>query len=106
MTDTFKKLYQGQPGTSSAALYTVPGSTQTVIKQIRVVNVGTVPASIKLWHGATAVDGTVILPDVTLQPGEWGEFDGLIVAQAAEIIHGKASVAATFTVTMYGLEIS
>jgi len=105
VTDTFKKLAQAQPGVAAATLYTVPAATQTVVKQIRAVNTGTVPASIKLWHDGVA-DVNVILPPVTLQPGEWGEFDGLIVGEAADTFSGLASVAATITVTMYGLEIS
>jgi hypothetical protein len=106
VTDTFKKLYQGQPGIAAATIYTVPAATQAIVKQIRVVNTGAVAASLTLWHGATNVAATQILPPVTLQPGEWGEFDGLIVGSAAELFGALATVAATLTVTMYGLEIS
>jgi hypothetical protein len=105
MAEAYKRLYQGQPGTSITTIYTVPAATNAVVKNIRIVNMGTASATIQLWHGGTT-NANVILPATTLQPGEWGEFDGLIVAPTTEVFSAQASLATTMTVTMYGLELT
>lgn len=105
MTDTYKKLYQGQPGTSATTLYTVPAATQAIVKHIRIVNNDTSARTIKLWHDGTA-DANVILPATPVRAGGWAEFDGTITLEASDSFSGQASVASTVTVTIYGLEIS
>ena len=60
MATTQKMLYRGVLGTSSATLYTVPGSTSTIITSIVVTNY-------------TATDATVTL---TLQDGSGTEGGG------------------------------
>lgn len=105
MADTFKRLYQGQPGTGATTLYTVPALTATIIKHIRIVNPTATDRTIKLWHGGV-VDANVILPTVTVLAGGWGEFDGTIVMAAAETLSGIASAATALTVSVYGDEVS
>lgn len=53
-TDAFKKLFQGQLATSVATLYTVPGSTQTLIKTIILDNTTGSPATATLYVDGTA----------------------------------------------------
>ena len=105
MPETYKKLYQGQLGSSAGTLYTVPSSTQTIVKSIRVVNTDSSARTAKLWHDGTA-DANVILPACSISAGGWGEFDGVITLEAADTLSGQASVASKVTVTIYGLEIS
>ena len=105
MTDSYKKLYQGQPGTSATTLYTVPSATQAIIKHIRVVNNDSTARTIKLWHDGTAA-ANVILPATPVRAGGWAEFDGTITLEASDSFSGQASVASQVTVTIYGLEIS
>lgn len=105
MADAFKKLYQGQPGTSAATLYTVPAATSTIVKHIRVANPTATDRTIKLWHDGTA-DAQVILPAVTVQAGGWAEFDGVILMEAADTLSGQASAATALTVTIYGDEVT
>ncbi len=105
MTEVWKKLYQGEVGTASGTLYTVPAATEAIIKHIRLVSTSTSDETITLWHGA-AGDATIILPAVTILAGAWAEFEGVITMAAADVIAGDASTANEITATIYGLEIS
>lgn len=105
MADAFKKLYQGQPGTSATTLYTVPASTAVIIKHIRVTNPTASDRTVKLWHDGTA-DANVILPAATVLAGGWAEFDGTILMEAADTLSGQASAATALTVTVYGDEVT
>ena len=105
MAEAYKKLYQGQPGTSAATVYTVPGSTTAIVKHVRAVNTSGATTTIKLFHDGTA-DANVILPAVTLGSGEWCEFDGAILMEAADTLAAQAGAATSITLTVYGLEIS
>lgn len=107
MANVFKKLYQGQPGTSAATIYTTPAGTQTIVKEIRAL----VPSNaaggstIGLFHGGTS-DANRIWPDEPLAPGEMAIEDGLIELQPAETLAAIASVASRVTLTVYGVEIT
>lgn len=105
MAESYEKLYQGQPGTSAATVYTVPGSTQAIVKHIRAVNMGGATTSIGLFHDGTAAANR-ILPDVPLAPGEFLEWDGTILMEAADTLAAIASVATSITLTVYGIEVT
>jgi hypothetical protein len=106
MAENFKKVYQGQPGTSaSSPLFTVGAATQIVVRHIRVVNNDTSDRTLKLWHDGNG-DGQVILPATTIKAGSWAEFDGAISLEASDTFYGQASVNTKITVTVYGLEIT
>lgn len=107
MADSFKKVAQtqvaGSPSTST--LYTVPASTQTVIRHIRVVNTAVNDRTLTLWHDGTA-DSNMILPPTTIKSGGWAEFDGTITMETGDTLIAQASAGASLTLTAYGLEIS
>jgi hypothetical protein len=107
MADAFKKLAQtqvaGSPSTST--LYTVPASTETVVRHIRIVNTAVNDRTIKLWHDGTA-DSNVILPPATVKAGGWTEFDGTITMETGDTLVAQASAGASLTITVYGLEVS
>jgi hypothetical protein len=105
MEHSWRKLYQGQPGTSATTLYTVPGATAAIIKHIRVTNPTGTDRTIKLWHDGTA-NANVILPAATVLAGGWAEFDGNILMEAADTMSGQASAATALTVTIYGDEVT
>lgn len=105
MAETYKVLYQGQPSTSMVTVYTVPGSTSAIVKQIRLVNVSVAAATIKLCQGGTA-DANCILPAVSLGPGEWAEFDGSIFMATGTTLAAQAQTASAITMTVHGVEIS
>ena len=74
MPEEFKVLAQLDLDTSEAvAIYTVPVDTQAVAKHIKVVNHDTVSHTVEMWQGGIA-SKNIILPELTLGPGEWSEF--------------------------------
>src|SRR4051794_31963760 len=60
---TYKKLYQGQPGTPSTTLSPAPASTATIIRTIHITNPTAGAVTIKLWQAGVA-DANVVLPAV------------------------------------------
>jgi len=100
---TYKKLYQGQPTSSIAALYTVPVSTATRITYISVTNTTVTDRTFELYHDGSAATNN-ILPPSTIVAGGFAEFEGGLLMEAADTLQGKASVSATLTVTIYGIE--
>jgi hypothetical protein len=65
--DTFKVLYQGQPGTSFATVYTVPGASIALVKQIAVVNTAGTTQTFALAVKGTAA-ANLITPDALTLP--------------------------------------
>lgn len=105
MPEAYKELYSGQPGTSAAAVYTVPGATQAIVKHYKAVNVAAVPVSIKLFQNGTT-DAKCILPAIVLQPGEFLEWEGTITLAATNTLAAQASAASSITLTINGVEVS
>jgi hypothetical protein len=107
MAEVYKKLYQGQPGTSAAIVYTAPSTagSSVIIKHIRAVNSTETAASIGLFHDGTAA-GNRILPNVPLGPGETLIDDSLYTLEPSDTLAAIASVATTITLTIYGIEVS
>jgi hypothetical protein len=107
MAETLKKLAQSLIDTTVETVYTVPGSTTTIIKHIVITNntAGAV-TGITIYHDGNA-DVNCILPGVDLAAGEWGEFEGVIAMEAADTLQVKSltgdDVAA---ITVYGMEFS
>jgi hypothetical protein len=105
MAETYKKLAQDRVGSSVETVYTVPGGTSAIVKHIRLVNPTAGAATVALWHDGTA-DVNIILPPVSLGAGEWAEFDGSILMEAADTLHADSDTADAVTITVYGLEIT
>ena len=72
------------------------------IKNITLVNNGAVAISVRLGIGGVA-DANLILPAVTIGPGESGQFDGLLVMTGVETLQANAS-ATGLTITVSGLD--
>jgi hypothetical protein len=107
MTDTFKTLYQNQLTTAANTLLYGPigAGTQTIVKQIRVVNTDTAACGISFYTNGTAA-ANIILPEISVDAGGFAEFEGTITLGATNTLYAKASVASCLTVTVYGLEIT
>lgn len=106
MAETFKKLYQGQVPSTATTLYTVPASTSSVVKSMRIVNTSTTTSiTIKLWNGGTT-DAYVILPATSIDAGGFAEFEGTFTMAAADTLAGQAGSASSITLTVWGVEIT
>ena len=105
MAETYKKLYQGVLTASAATVYTVPASTSTIIKSMRIVNTSASSATIKLFQSGTA-DANVILPATSIDAGGFAEFEGTLTMAAADTIAAQASAITSITLTIYGVEVT
>lgn len=106
MADAYKVLYQGQLSASVAALYTVPGSKQAIIRHITAVNNDTANRTAALYRNGSGVGNLITPPAMVILPGGMQEFDGAMAMATGDTIQGAGSVASMITVTIEGDEIS
>lgn len=105
--NAYKKLGQGVltgSGTQDT-LYTVPASTEAIVKLIVIVNTSASNRTVEVWHDGVA-DTNAILPSLTIEAGGWLEMDGPFTMEAADTLRAEGSAALSLTYTVYGVEIS
>lgn len=105
MTDTYKKLFQGQLPAAAAAQYTVPGATQSIIRSIVLVNTTASPVTVSLFTDGSAA-ANKILDTYSIPANTRVELNAVMTLGAAGAIWGVASAATAVTMTVFGLEIS
>ena len=98
-TVTSKVLARTAAATSSATLYTVPGSTTAVITDIAVCNSAATAATFTI-----TLDGVDLLKTVAIAANSTASFDLKQVLAATKIIAGLAS-AITVSFHISGVEI-
>lgn len=103
--NTFKKLAQTAIDTTVETIYTVPGSTQTLIRHI-VINCPSGSSVVSLYHdGSTNVE--LLVNAIPLGAGERYEFDGVLSLEAGDTLMAKDTGQDDVAViTIHGLEIS
>lgn len=101
----YKQIAQTQAASGVSTLYTVPASTQAIIKGITVVNTDTSPRWIKIWNNGTA-DGDLILPQTTIPAGGYSVFDGTITMAATDTLSIQGEVGSKLTFTVHGAEVA
>jgi hypothetical protein len=102
---TPKALYHGQPTSSASTLYTVPSSTVTIIRHIRVVNPDTAGHTVDLWRNGSS-DVNRITETISVAAGDSWEDDVYLPLAAADTIQGKADTSSKITVFIGGAEIA
>jgi len=105
MAQAYRKLGQGTLtglGTQDT-LYTVPAGTETIVKEITLVNFSGSTRTVKMWHDGVA-NSNYILPAASITAGGWANFDGVITMDPGDTLRAEASAAASITYTVYGLE--
>ena len=105
MAENWKKLAQGQLPTVAAVLYTVPASTQTIVKRIVLVNTGGGNTNVRLWDGGSA-DVNHILPTTQIRSNSLLNIGDVVTMDTAATIEGEADDANRVTFTIYGVEIT
>ena len=106
MAETYKILAQGEIGTVSGALYTVPGATSAIIKSIVIINQTAAAITVTLWINGTT-DPFLWLPSTTSIPANGMiEWEGSLALAAAEVINGDTATGNTLTFTISGVEIT
>lgn len=97
------KLYQGQPGTSDAALYTAPGSTDVKVNSIVICNTTASPATLTLNVRTGAVGATNrILSAFSVAGNDTVTLETPVMLTAADVISGLQGTASALTVTISG----
>lgn len=98
-------LYHGQPTNSATTLYTVPSSTITVVRHIRVVNPDASSHTVDLYRNGSA-DANRLTETITVQAGSSYEDDVYIPLATGDTIQGKADASTKVTVFIGGAEIN
>ncbi len=105
-----KQLAQSNvASTTETTVYTVPGSTTTLVKQIVVANVTSSAATLSISiiaSGGTAGDTNRIAKDVSMAANSLTAIDLNQVMAAAGFISLKQGTASACTTTISGVEIT
>lgn len=105
MTDTYKVLSQSQLPNAAAAQYTVPGSTQAIVRSIVLVNTTGGAITVSLYVNGAA-NSNKILDTYSIPANTRVELNAVMTLAATNTIQAVASAAASVTMTVFGLEIS
>lgn len=100
-----KALADGQLGTSKATLYTTPASTQTIVRNITLVNTSSAVVKVNIYIQRDGSNSRRVWPkDMELQPRYLAVDDTVYTLEAADIIEGDASAGNVADYTLNGVE--
>lgn len=106
MADTAMRPYgPAQPGTSPATGYTVPGSTTTILRHIRVANTTGTAATFTISIGTDAA-ATRIFDTISVNGNSVFDWSGWQVMTAGEILQLTQGTASALTITISGVEVT
>jgi hypothetical protein len=104
MPDLQKRLAGPAVGTGAeATLYTVPGSTSAILRDISVTNTTATTQTFKMSIGADGA-GTRLFSDEQVLAGATWQWNGFKVLNAAETLRWNGP--ATLTCTVSGVEVT
>ncbi len=104
MATTPTVLYHGQPTNSATTLYTVPSSTTSIVRHIRVVNPDSSSHTVDLYRNGSA-DANRITETITVLAGGSWEDDVYLPLATGDTIQGKADASSKVTVFIGGAQI-
>lgn len=106
MADAAKRLAGPTLLTASEqTLYTVPASTTTILRGIRVANNSTATVTLTLSIGADAA-GTRLYSGFDLLAKSIHDWSGFLVLTAAETLRGYAGTTNQLVITVSGVEVT
>lgn len=106
-TMSIKLLADGQLPNAKGTLYTVPGSTTTIIKTITYVNTDSSARAVNLYVKDSARASRRIIPmNMTLGIGYLMAYDNELTLEAGDLIEGDADVEDVVDYTVNGVEKS
>lgn len=106
MSDTAKRLVGPTLLTDSeVTLYTVPASTQAIIRSIHVANTSGSAATLKLSIGADAPDRE-LWADLPIAANSVYDWNGFLVMEAAETLRGQSGTTNVLAITVNGVEVT
>jgi|SRR3954470_16868341 len=101
MAEAYKLLGSVVLGVGATTIYTVPGSTNSIIKLIVLKSAGDNQIA-----QINATGGAPIVGSCLLHSGEWADWEGSLTLGAAGVIQGQSTTAGQVTASAYGLEIT
>jgi len=107
MTIAIKQLADGQLPATTGDLYTVPASTQALIKTIKAVNTNTTTETVNLYLKPSGGTARRLIPkDLQLSAGYLLVVDDELTLEAGDKIQGDTTTAAMVDYTISGVEES
>lgn len=111
MADTAKRMYgPAEPSTSNdTSVYTVPGSTTAIVRNIHVSNPTGSAATLTISvgnPGSTATSADLFLEAFSIPAGNTYDWSGFLVLAAAEKLYLKQGTANALTVIVSGVEVT
>ena len=100
---SIKLLADGILPTTVGVLYTVPGGSQTIVKTIKVVNVGSV-TSVNMYVNSGAGDRHIVPSNLVLTSGSMFVSSDTMTLETGDAISGDATVSGTVDYTIFGVE--
>jgi len=105
-TFTIKALGDGTLPIAKSTLYTVPVSTNTIVKTITYVNTGGSPVTVNLYINSAGTSRRIVPKNLSLKAGSSMETDEEYTLEAGDLIEGDASTALVIDYTIHGVEES
>ncbi|ADU95281.1 hypothetical protein [Geobacillus sp. Y412MC52] len=109
MATTPKRLYIGQPGTTIGALYQVPATYKTIVKNIILCNTTGTDAKIDIYfvpsgNGASAANK--VISQYTVSANDTAVINLSAVLGSGDVISAAQVTANAITVYISGVEVS
>ena len=106
MADTAKRLAGPDDiPNSSTDIYTVPGSTTAILRNIHIANTTATAATIRLSIGTIGV-GTAILYDFSVPANGTYDWSGFLVMAAGEVLKAQGGTNNALCITVSGVEVT
>jgi hypothetical protein len=108
MADAYKTLGQVELAQAAATttIYTVPGSTEGIVKHITVVNTSAGRVTFRLWRGGVADVNLITPPGAGLPKGAFWVWKGTMSMEAGDTLIGQSDTASAVSVTVDGDEVT
>ena len=105
MVFTEANLFHGLVTNGTDTLYTVPGSTTAIVKDIHIANTSATAATITIWidpNGTSATDAEAIIKSWSVPANDFLHWSGFMVMAAAATIKATAGTTNVIAVSING----
>ena len=104
-TVAIKTLGDGQLANTKGTLYTVPASTQTIVKNVTITNTDSAARTFN-WYFNNGTSRQRSAVDQSLAIGAIYEWEGTLTLEAGDLIEGIGEVASQLDYVISGVENS
>ena len=106
MTVSIKALADGQLAAAKGTLYTTPASTQTIVRNITLINTDSSARTVNLYIKRDGTNSRRIIPNnlSLVASGGMCIYDSPITLEAADLIEGDASAATVVDYSINGVQ--